>query len=229
MTTIIICTLPRTGSTLLAETMAGTGVLGAPDEFFHHKRRKKLADRFGVPVGDLAGYANAVAKSTGTSNGVTAVKLMGRQLERLVESGDLETPALRSFLGLFDDARIITLFRRDKLRQALSLLRAHQTGQWQRGDERATPPKYEKKLVRKMINRVIRLEGRWDREMKASGVTPDLRLEYEDVTSDMKVALGRIAALAGVALPDDLDIGEPPTKRQRDALTEEWVDRFLDG
>ena len=232
MKTLFICTLPRTGSSLLADVVASTGVLGDPREYLLPKYRRRLTAELGLDDETLPTYLTAVRGQRSTPNGVTSIKLMLPHIEGRVAQGELASPGLRSLADELaaGDPVVVMLSRRDKLRQAISLLRALQTSKWASYDDADGNPQFDQKLVKKFITRIVRHEGRWEKELATSGISADLRMEYEDVTRDMSGAINQIAVASGVTLPPPSEWmpGDGPSRvPQRDALTEEWVDRFL--
>src|SRR3954453_9104678 len=44
----LICATPRSGSTLLAQLLASTGLAGTPIEYFHEERMATLRDEWGT-------------------------------------------------------------------------------------------------------------------------------------------------------------------------------------
>src|SRR5690348_3164375 len=71
----IICTSPRSGSTLLCRGLANTGKAGTPDEYFERPGENMAywMCRFGVR--DQSQFVNQVVEATSTPNGVFGVKL----------------------------------------------------------------------------------------------------------------------------------------------------------
>ena len=78
---------------------------------------------------------------------------------------------------------------------------------------------------------MIERENRWDRELEASGYTPDLSLIYEVLEHEREEALMRIAVALGLPDPERIVASRIPDpdhlERQADDRTEEWVDKFI--
>ncbi|GED99239.1 trehalose 2-sulfotransferase [Gordonia crocea] len=155
----LVCASQRSGSTLLVESLAATGVAGRPAEFFQYFASSSLAPQplewfAGVDdeqiVGGLAATdqgtvdvrtaqqwrADVVAAGR-TDNGVWGGKLMWNQTPLLiartrVASGSLRT-ALRWLLGT--DPVFVHVHRDDLIGQAVSMWRAVQTRVWRDSPE----------------------------------------------------------------------------------------------
>lgn len=237
MKTIIMCTLPRTGSSFFAERLRLTGVMGKPREYFHPNQRAQLTTTFEVPPGDLKAYAAAIIERRSSPNGVVSAKLMVTHLHDLEQHGLVRPPALRSVIELFgsiEEATLIRLLRRDKLRQAVSLVRARQTGEW--SSLTSVPHgqlEYDAAELERTIVRLVKLESLWDVELAAAGLAPAVDITYEAMTADVDAAVREVGRVAGIAIPEQPAVEQPePSRqhqRQRDATTEAWVDRFLGG
>lgn len=235
MKSVFICTLPRTGSSLLAADMRSTKALGSPREFFLPNRYEKFTESWGVPQGDLDGYIKELHAKTASPNGVVAVKLMVRHLDFLTQQGMLpsEPGRLRNLTQHFGDVVIIKLLRKDKLRQAISLTKAQQTGKWGALKEQRAEPFYDRDALIANLVRIVEAEAMWERELEASELPPAISIYYEDVSLAREELLLRIAEL--LELPEAAQIvanrnrGMVKLERQSDELTEDWYDRFISG
>lgn len=232
MRTIFICTLPRTGSSLLSADMRSTEALGAPREYFNQNRYDKLIEKWELPRNDLDAYIDALRKRTGSDNGVVAIKLMVRHLTWLRNQGMLTGSQgdLAELSERFGGALVIKLLRRDKLRQAISLVKARQTGKW--GVKRAAKgkTKFSDDQLGKAIIDIVRWEALWEREFQSSGIVPAIDLNYEDIPPARDEWLLRIATELGLEDPEGIVANrsreDVELQRQANAETEEWYDRF---
>ncbi len=235
MKSVFICTLPRTGSSLLAADMRSTNALGEPREFFNRPRYERLIERWGLPRGDLDAYISKLLEKTASPNGVLAVKLMVRHLDILTKEGMLppEPGRLRNLTKHFGDVVVIKLLRKDKLRQAISLTKAQQTGKWGVLKEQTAEPFYDREALIANLVRIVEDEAMWERELEASELTPSITIDYEDIPPAREELLLEIAEL--LELPDAAEIvanrdrEDVKLQKQSDSLTEEWYDRFING
>ena len=133
----------------------------------------------------------------------------------------------------FGDVVVIKLLRKDKLRQAISLTKAQQTGKWGVLKEQTAEPFYDRDALIANLVRIVEDEAMWERELEASELTPSITLDYEDIPGARDELLLEIAGL--LDLPDAAEIvanrdrEDIKLQKQSDALTEEWYDRFIGG
>jgi len=156
----IVAATMRSGSTLLCDLLANTGVAGnarleylipqvetqAEFEQLLNKVKFQADDelRAGLEkLGQLhtweqASYSQYVQSALdlfGSDNGVSSVKLMWATFNRVLQRLQQESPTSqesprRCLERVFPQVKFILIIRRDKLAQAMSLDRAQQTNEW---------------------------------------------------------------------------------------------------
>jgi LPS sulfotransferase NodH len=251
VTSYLVCATPRSGSTLLCETLRATGVAGHPLEFFEAVPetgvpRRPLDYLRGLddpealalvddvppdeapPYSDLRGIADyeehlAIVRRTGTTpNGVFGAKIMWAHLEDL--GRQLGCDDLHVLVDdVFDRPRLVWVRRADTVRQAVSLWRAMQTQSWRAESETATgEPRYSFAALHHLVELLAGHDAAWGRFLAArSGV---LSLTYEEVASDLGGALRRTLEHIGVAAGE---LGALPTmRRQADERSDAWAERY---
>ena len=201
---IVICSTPRSGSYLLCRQMINAG-LGVPTEYFRARTVARLAERWGVPAGDLPAYIDALEAHRTTGNGVFAAKLQWHQLlqhpaarERLLERADL----------------LVYLYRRDVVAQAVSWQVSLATGYWSFD---ATPGPKAGDVALDRVDQTLRLANdlvaqnrAWD-ALLARLNRPVLRVPYESYVREQAGLLSQIAA--DLALPAGAWTAPPPEAR----------------
>lgn len=235
---LFVCTTPRTGSSMLRGDIRSTNAMGDPREWFNMGpggRYEKSSDEWAVPAGDLDAYIAAIREHTATPNGVVGVKIFELHLSQLVKRGMLPAGPgrLRALAERFgsSDPVIVRLSRDNKLRQAISFVKARQTGKWGSQGEAKRQGKYDRKAIESAIYELIERENLWDRELEASGYSADVTLVYETLQNQRSEAILSIARALG--LPDaETVVGERDTdsarlERQANDETEAWIDRFI--
>jgi trehalose 2-sulfotransferase len=221
----VICCVQRTGSWLLAHTLADTGYAGRPSDYFGDAEREDHAREWGVPAGDLAAYVGAVWDQATTPDGVLGSKLMWNDFDWLRSS--LRPPA-GSDAGLafmrmaFPDAQFVWLRRQDKVRQGISWWRAAVTGQWglRPGQQAGRPPPDVEQMVQ-LVRFAEQCEDGWRQWFAATGIQP-CEVLYEDLATDRLTVVN--AVLEFLRLPH-LDAGDLPPVRYRqqaDSLTDRY-------
>lgn len=248
----LVCSTPRSGSTLLCETLRATGVLGQPLEHFEDLRRT------GVPIQPREFFAaldptppwvhqlaplepgtpderpaerwwqDVIAAGLG-DNGVWGGKLMLAHVPDLVararELPHCATCGLDTIMErLLGDARIIFMTREDKVAQAVSMWKALQTQTWRAGTaaKRDVEPVYSADAIEYISDELERRDNRWRRWFYERG-KPHHTVTYTDLTTDFERAIAGAAAYLG---HPDAAIPAPPVERQGDGTSQEWIDRF---
>src|SRR5687767_8723340 len=216
----VVCSLPRSGSSLLCELLFNTGRAGAPGEFFDAAMMKRFRRRWGGESVD--DYLSALrAKKTGP-NGTFGFKAHFFQLIEAFPGGSLEA----AFPGL----RHVYITRDDRLRQAISWARAAQTHRWSSDQvvyvER--PEVFRREQIDRMMAGIAERERRWESWFAERGAEP-LRITYEELVARPDETVEAVLDHIGVENPTGAQVGAPTLRRQADGLTEEWVRRYRAG
>lgn len=217
---VVICSHPRSGSTLLGEAVYAAGGLGCPLEYLHRGFRPTFAERWEAP--DLAAYVRAMHRHRTDPSGVFSIKLFWRDVEDVVaEGGELfegECPIL-------PNPTFVLLTRRDRVRQAVSAFIAGQTACFRELPGPASPgpvAEYNYEGILRQLAAADYSNARWRDLFLSTGIEPccveyeRLASEYDRTTATVFAHLGRVVAPPA-----------PRLRRQATALSEEFVRRFL--
>lgn len=242
--TYIIASTPRTGSNLLCGLLGGTGLAGAPLEYFNPGHMRSLLERLdsatprerlrrwrhrnakgwtwlgirGWGEREIRHYLRLVQRKRTTPNGVFGIKAHHRQVERVfLENGFAPEDFLEAPPYLY-------LTRRDQLAQAISWLKARQTWSWQQAGD-ASQTRFDFDLLRKRLERIHRQEDGWKRYFIEREIEP-LRLVYEDMVKDLDGSIRRVLSWIGVDAPPDLAVPAPTTRKLADDESRRWADRY---
>jgi len=236
----LVCATERSGSTLLCELLAATGVAGRPDEYFeclNATGRVRQPREYFPPDADRAildllpplqaplpavrweeRLADARRRGT-TPNGVFGAKMMWAYLEDFLAHGEPEEQ-----LG---PLRWVHVERRDTLAQAISLWRAVQTAQWRAQDRDAhVEPVFHAGAIAHLKRRQEDHAAAWRAWFAECGMKP-LEIVYEDFAQEPTPTICRVLDHVGVP-STGVDVPDPPIRRQADARSQEWLDRFRD-
>jgi len=224
----VICCVQRTGSWLLAHTLADTGYAGRPSDYFDEEERKTHTREWSLPSGDLAPYIAAVREHATTPNGVLGSKLMWNDFDWHRQNSlrpSAGTDAGREFMRTaFGEPQFVWLRRLDKVRQGISWWRASVTGQWGlRPDQRAGQPALDVERILPLIRFGQQCEDGWRQWFASTGIQP-CEVTYEDLARDRLAVANDV--LGFLHLPR-LDAGSLPPVRYRqqaDSLTDRYVD-----
>lgn len=121
-----------------------------------------------------------------------------------------------------EQTQLLILTRRDRLRQAISFSRGLQSQQWTSRREAKAEPEYDFDQICRCYFLIGRSYDFWDSYAAAQDL-PVQRFVYEDLVPDPSPFLRAVADAMGKPAPQK---AESELKIQRDATTEEWVERF---
>jgi LPS sulfotransferase NodH len=211
----MICSHPRSGSSLLCELLANTLHAGMPAEYLRPDRMAMLKRRWGAET--LDDYLHALVEHKTSPNGVFGLKAHWAQYAPIADGEPNGLPA-----GL----RYIHVSREDRLRQAVSWVRALQTGSWSTvtGPELA-PAVYDRQDIERKIARIEQEEAAWERFFETHAIAPH-RIAYEELAEAPEPTTRAALAFLGVDLPADFRFDAPLMERQADELSERWVARY---
>ena len=209
-----ICTQPRSGSNLLCQVLSSTDQLGTPLEYFNGPGRRAL----GLPDYPDAPklQIEAVLRLGATPNGVYAVKLFASQFAAF-------SRRLR-WMDLLPNLHFVYLSRDDLLGQAVSWARALQTEQYRSAQPAKRVAVYDAGLIRSQLMTIARERAQWEAFFARTGIAP-LRIVYERFLEDQSNYVDLVANLMDVENPL-VDQRSVDVAIQRDAVTEEWKQRF---
>ena len=239
---VLICTLPRSGSTLLGEAIYFSGGLGCPLEYFHAGFRPSFETRWKART--LLDLRDALWQNRTDPSGVLSIKLMWRDIQELATETDMATfapliedppervPAqtYRAVAGLLEELlpspTCVHLLRRDRVRHAVSACIARDTGQWRAiagaEDQPIGVPEYDAAAIEHEIAYADISHKHW-RNLMAAMPEPAIQIAYEDLVRDYSGSVGALLRQLGSA-------GAPPPmrmQRQAGVRSEAFARRFL--
>lgn len=211
----VICTTPRSGSNFLSQLLTSTGVLGRPLEYFNGPARRVL-DHPDYPDDPEAQLA-AIQDLGRTPNGVYGFKLFITQFDAIADLGWPRRLPNLSF---------IYLERRDLVGQAVSWMRATQTGQYRSTSDVAGTAHYDPAAILDRLSQIVMEQARWRGYFALNDIRPLFAI-YEDVVADPAQTVGAVGRLMGLASPPRIDPTRIDLTVQRDADTADWRARFI--
>ena len=216
-TSYIVCSVPRSGSSLLCDVLAATELAGAPTEYLDRNQMEAFQREWSVS--GLDEYLQALRDRKTSPNGVFGLKAHFHQLRDELGGRDLDA----EFPGL----RLVYIRRRDHVRQAVSWARAIQTGQWASDHpvRLAVTPRFDSAEIARLMAQIEREEQHWERLFAERGEQP-LRIDYEELAQALAPAVRQVLEFIGVTVPLDFEPPPPTIAKQADELTEDWVRRF---
>ncbi|MCA0047666.1 sulfotransferase [Mesorhizobium sp. B283B1A] len=239
----IICGTPRTGSTLLCKLLASTGTSGDPHSFYRRQDVTEWAQEWKLPAREtmdelefsVAYLEAAIAAGKGGTD-IFGLRLMRENLDELSAILDRIFPGLASDTARFEKAfghvLYIHLSREDKLAQAVSLVKAQQTGLWHVAPDGTeiervgvpAQPRYDFRRIKGELAELEAYDAAWNTWFAKQGVTP-LRVGYERLSADPAAALLTICEALGVQAPD-AEAVRPGVAKLSDETSLDWMRRF---
>ncbi|TWB43451.1 Stf0 sulfotransferase [Nitrospirillum pindoramense] len=139
---------------------------------------------------------------------------------------DLLSTAEGAVAAAFPSPRFVRLIRQDLLGQAISLLRARQTGSYHSHIQEEKPATYDANAIDGIIRDLSRNRARWDMYFARIGVIP-LLVTYEELCTDTFGVLTRIATFMGETVHHKDLVGMLPIRKQANSQSWEWRERYV--
>lgn len=239
----IICGTPRTGSTLLCNLLASTRRTGDPHSFYRRQNIQEWAEEWGLPergkMSELdfdVAYLNAAIAAGKGGTGIFGLRLMRENLGELSAILDRIHPGLPSdkvrYEKAFGRVLYLHLSRQDKLAQAISRVKAEQTGLWHVAPdgtelERVGPPaepRYDFQRIEDEVRELEAFDTAWNIWFAQQHIIP-LRIAYERLAGDPAATLISICQALGVQPPNADDV-RPGVAKLSDETSLDWMRRY---
>jgi LPS sulfotransferase NodH len=178
-------------------------------------------------------FLNEVLKRGTTPNGVFGAKIMWAYFGGFI-SKLREIPRYRKVKGnnllstVFPNLHYIWLTRQDKVRQAVSLWKALQTWVWRQDDDTFPPsrePQFHFTAIDHLVHQIEADELAWRRYFRRQRIQPYI-VVYEQLVSAYEETALDILRYLDIPLSRRPTFSERRMRRQADALSEEWVQRY---
>ena len=222
----LICCVQRTGSWLLANTLADTGWAGRPSDYFDEAERESWTQEWGLSTEDLASYVRGVWDHATTPNGVLGSKMMWNAFDRLrssLQSEDGDDVGLQFIRTTFPNTQFVWLRREDKVRQGVSWWRAVATDEWAlTPDQRPARLELHVEQIVPLVRFAEQCENGWRQWFASTGVET-YEVVYEDLARDRLGTVNDV--LEFLDLRQITQNAVPPVRyrKQADELSEHYV------
>ncbi len=233
----IICSLPRSGSTLLGAALAKTGLAGNPREYFKKDTLAVMNSRFGLPAdAPLSQSVEKVVVTTRTSNGVFGQKVMWNHLEELVAGLTANDAHLRNLpiqnlvAKFFQKPKLIFIRRENRIKQAISYSKAMQSDVWHKFQGTEAEEKFlsfDYCQIKTVLNNIERQEQQWKKFLQ-DGNFEYYETTYETLVGDFEKTMTEILEFLGLhsqEIPSLDDLGFFPTRSE---INSRWESRYLE-
>jgi LPS sulfotransferase NodH len=235
----LICATPRTGSSLLCGLLESTGVAGHPESYFRQPDEPAWAARWGIvsqPGGTFryADYLHAARAAGTTENGVFGARIMWGTLDELVAKLAEVYPGRTGsdaelLRRAFDRTRYLYLRRSDVIAQAVSWLRAEQTGIWfeqllEPAGTAGRGSRYDFDHVHKLVRLIGEHHSAWQEWFARSGIQP-YRIVYEELAADPVGVVRGVLDFLWLTLPAGRQIAVRH-RQLADDVSAQWIRRY---
>ena len=239
----ILCTAPRSGSTLLCKLLKATGIAGCPESHFHVPSFEGWLSTHDLDASDfptkeaaISAVIEAARKAGRGRSNVFGLRMQRAsfdyfmaQLEQLAPD---RTSDVERIEAVFGPTLFIHLKRPDKLDQAISLVRAKQSGLWHRWSdgsdlERLSPaqePGFNASEISRTISELTAYDTDWEQWFKQQNLSP-VRIDYDALSDNPQNALATCLAALGLD-PSGARTVAAPTARLADGQNARWREMY---
>lgn len=235
----VICTAPRSGSTLLCGLLRTTDIAGNPGSHFHVPSLEGWQEAYGIQAGPshddtLKSVFNA-ALTKGTKGGLFGLRMQRPSFPFFIERTRRLYPARtdrETIQAAFGRTLFIHLTRKDKLAQAVSRVIAEQTGLWHRNAdgselERLAPgqePRFDRDAIAQHVSEQTQFDKDWENWFAQEALNPP-RIDYDALSADPQGTLALILDALGLD-PSVAQAIASPTAKLSDATSEQWIKQY---
>ncbi|MCE7997849.1 MAG: Stf0 sulfotransferase [Rhodobiaceae bacterium] len=229
---------------MLCDLMSGTGVLGRPASFYRPESIPDRAAQLGInhePGSEEfeRPYLAAIRKEGSDATGTFGLRLMWETIEDLRDRLSPLFPDQQNDADLFECAfghpLYIHLVREDKVAQAVSLVRAKQSGQWhlasdgtvRQGAMDPSPITYDVQAIEQEIASLSSDDAAWEKWFAAQRLSP-VQVTYEELANSPAAVIAALLRALGCD-PTIAQSVAPLTSKMADDESRQWADRYRQG
>lgn len=206
---LVIATDYRSGSTLLAEGLAGAGGYGIPLEYLQRGAMERKFARFAAASQN--GYLSSVMSRRTSPTGVFGIKLFWPEASAIYE---------------LPDPTIIWLRRGDVIAQAVSTWTALVTGVWRTSSSSEDDVPYDRARLIALVGMHWHHDTSWQRALAG---LPVLDVTYERLSTDpIGVTEEIVAELGRRGMPSEDPVPKPRLARQASQRSRFLADQLVE-
>ncbi|MEQ7010511.1 Stf0 family sulfotransferase [Actinopolymorpha sp. B17G11] len=238
----------RVGSSMLTQALEDTGIAGRPREWLEDPAGHGLPAKYGVR--DAVQLRDFLWREAATPNGVMGSKygidadghLELTALFAGIIPGVVDPDGSKAWEAVFPACKHVFMTRRNKLRPAVSWLRAIRSQEWHRPNRADTvfgeaPPRtsaadvihhYDYDDLDFLLMGINRQEAEMQDQFDRWGVVP-YTVVYEDLVADYDPTVRQLLDFLEIPGHADITIPRPALDRLADEASEDWYQRFRRG
>ena len=239
----LVCTSPRSGSTLFCSLLTETGLAGCPASLFYQPSLDDWMARLGVEecagsVRDLVRKILSAALKEGRGDTpVFGLRQQWPSFNFLCGQLTIAFPDARTdrerIEAAFGPTLFIHLTREDKLEQAISLIKARQSGLWHVAAdgselERTAPDMrtgFDRSEISETIKSLNSYDLRWETWFEREGIAP-LRIIYRELSNDPVLTLEKTLSVLGLDNASARKM-QPQVRKMADQVSRDWAARYI--
>ena len=230
-----ICGTVSAGTTLLCEALSATELAGKPNEYFFHDKGQLSYQNW--DISDYNDYIKRVYEATSTPNSVFGAKILGghlklflRQLWSVTGGPDKNVSMHQRFEFMFPNPHFVWVTRRNKIRQAVELSWAIETGQWvwtkeTQNTASTASPEYHFESIDRLLQEIIIWEALLQDLFSELSIQPFV-VVYEDFIEYIEETSTKILDFLGIVVPNEHQFRERKLRVPESPLIEDWVSQF---
>jgi LPS sulfotransferase NodH len=240
---LLLCATHRTGSNVLDQYLKASQLAGRPREYYSHDLAVRFAQRKELPnpaLGFMA-YQRAIMERWTTPNGTFAAKIMWRHVQAIHDAVAAD-PAGAAVLGktawdtvqaLHPAPMLVHVTRRNKVRQAISMVRAKQTGVYttvhlDKGVKQiAGELEYDFHHLRFHLEKFEKEDANWVKLFREHGLRVHT-VVFEDFIKDPQAQTIDLLKTFGLPEPNEWHWPAILIRPQSDPTSAEWEQRYLE-
>ncbi|MHA3913468.1 Stf0 family sulfotransferase [Halovulum sp. GXIMD14793] len=239
----VVCTSPRSGSTMLCKLLAATKVAGNPGSLFHKPSVDAWLRYYDLETATFTSRREtldaivraAIARGKGETD-VFGLRLQRGSFAFFMEQlsymhSDCRTD-LERIEATFGPTLFIYLNRDDKIDQAISCIRAEQTGLWHRNADGSDlevqdvkrEDGYDPDAIRAQVSEFVEFDKAWRSWFEEQSIEP-LEVSYDALAREPQKVLASIldALGADASVADNIPV---QTAKIADETNRKWRARF---
>lgn len=220
-----------------------TGHAGFPGSHFHEPSLEKWCDYYGLNAADFdlpADMLRAIfdsARQTGSaSSDIFGLRLQRDSFDFFVQQLKLLHPSYGSDKERIEKEFGCTLFvhltRQNKLDQAISVVKAMQSGLWHKAPDGTEIERngmgqelaYDANAISAELTGFEKADDEWKAWFEVEDLEP-LRIDYDDLSGSPYTQLSQITEMLGFKY-EPSDKNTVPVAKLSDEINRDWADRF---
>ncbi len=232
-TSYLVLYSARSGSNLLCKYLAKAGI-GNPVEAFNPNTSNRNRLDWGIDYKNPAEYIKtAIIKQS--VNNVMGMKLCIPHFRLFIRTAkslftDVDLTDQEIVEVFFPETKYIRIQRKDKVKQAISLAKAMQNGNWLVKEDAPPnyrdyiiPAVYDREYIEYCFDKMLMEDVAWNHYLDTKKL-PFILVWYEELVSQPEKKINEVYNFLNIT---GKEIGKAPLRKQSDSKSQDWETRFI--